>query len=135
MKNTFFFFSFLILQASSCAKIETINYKITETSTRAEDDKTMADFFLEIKDVSESKNCTNAENWRYVEYGSKACGGPIAYMAYSIQINTKDFLNKVEVYTALEKKFNTKWSIISDCGITPSPRSIKCVYNKAELFY
>jgi hypothetical protein len=41
--------------------------------------------------------------------GSKACGGPTGFIAYSLKLNTTDFLDKVEKYTNSQKRFNNKW--------------------------
>ena len=67
--------------------------------------------------------------------GTKACGGPSLYIAYSLNINTTSFLKKVEEYTVYEDNFNKKWSIFSDCSITPRPLGVECRNGKAYLYY
>jgi hypothetical protein len=44
----------------------------------------------------------------FTSIGSKACGGPTGFVAYSLKLNTTEFLDKVKKYTII-KKFNTKW--------------------------
>jgi hypothetical protein len=35
--------------------------------------------------------------------------GPTGFVAYSLKLNTTEFLDKVKKYTNYQKKFNTKW--------------------------
>jgi hypothetical protein len=35
--------------------------------------------------------------------GSKACGGPTGFVAYSLKLNTTEFLDKVKKYTNYQK--------------------------------
>lgn len=80
----------------------------------------------EIVRLSQSITCTNANDWKYTAYGAKACGGSQGFIAYSKQINTTDFLNKVAIYTQAEKDYNIKWGIVSTCDIPQEPTSIEC---------
>ena len=89
----------------------------------------------EILSLAVSKQCENPADWNFTPIGSKACGGPTGFIAYSLKLNTTDFLDKVEKYTNSQKEFNNKWGIISTCDVPPSPTSIKCVNNTAELVY
>lgn len=54
---------------------------------------------------SESKVCNDPDNWSYTAIGSKACGGPKGYIAYSNEIDVDAFLNKVEDYNRTEAEF------------------------------
>lgn len=99
------------------------------------DYKRLKKMLQELTNLSESIPCTNAKEWTYTAVGSKACGGPQLFLAYSTLINTKNFLEKVETYTAAEDAFNKKWGIVSTCEIIAAPSAIECVNNKAKLIF
>jgi len=104
--------------------------------TTIEHDRAVLDTLLtEIKDIAESVTCENADEWKFTRIGSKACGGPTGYIAYSDKIDEAKFLEKVQAYTIAEADFNRKWGIISDCAIEPEPKSLSCVDGKAVLNY
>jgi hypothetical protein len=66
--------------------------------------------------------------------GSKACGGPTRYIAYHQSIE-KRFLDLVQSFTAIQKAYNEKNSVVSDCMLVGPPKSIQCEGNKAVLVY
>ena len=51
---------------------------------------------------------------------------PVGYIAYSTNINTELFLNKIEEHRNAQHEFNQKWGIISDCSVPPKPSSVIC---------
>jgi len=91
--------------------------------------------FSEITEIAESLSCEDSSRWTYTPYGSKACGGPMGYIAYSIDIDTAHFLQLIEEYQQAEAAFNIKWGIISDCSVPQSPRGVDCEDGKAVLVY
>lgn len=97
--------------------------------------KKLMDLYSEILKFSQNKNCINANEWKFTAYGSKACGGPQGYIAYSSKIDTVAFLQKVEAYTKQEKLYNKKWGIISNCEITQKPKSVECKNGAPVLKY
>lgn len=106
-----------------------------EPSDQEKDYLELMNLFTEIEVVANSVNCDNANDWSYIAYGSKACGGPQGYMAYSNKINVQEFLEKVELYTNKEKEYNEKWEINSTCDVPLTPRYITCENGKAVLKY
>ena len=106
-----------------------------ELSLQEIEHRSLMDLFNEIQSLSYSVSCSNATDWSFVAYGSKACGGAQGYIAYSSQIDTTSFLQKIEAYTKAEKDFNYKWSVISDCSITNSPTSVECQNGFPTLIY
>jgi hypothetical protein len=82
--------------------------------------------FDEIATLSYSVSCTNSNNWSFIGYGAKACGGSQGFIAYANQIDTTTFLQKVAKYTQAEKEYNFKWGIISDCSVPNEPESVAC---------
>lgn len=95
----------------------------------------LMDLFNEFANLAYSSSCTNANNWSFTAYGSKACGGPQGYIAYSNDINTTLFLEKVAEYTKAENQYNIKWGIVSDCAVPPIPTGITCENGFPVLLY
>jgi hypothetical protein len=95
----------------------------------------LMDFFNKIENLAYLESCMNAEDWTFVAYGSKACGGPKGYIPYSKNIDTISFLKKIEKYTESEKEYNIKWGIISDCSIAASPVAVECQNGYPTLIY
>lgn len=71
-------------------------------------------------------SCTDANDWSYTGYGSKACGGSQGYMAYPTTIDTDVFLAKIKAYSDAEAAYNVKWSIVSTCDLPAQPTSVEC---------
>lgn len=104
-------------------------------SSREDDELEMSNLRKEIDKMSEQVNCDNAVEWKFTAIGSKSCGGPTAYVAYSTKIDEALFLKKVAIYNQKQKAFIVKWSLISDCMILTPPKSIECVNDKPKLVY
>ncbi|KAB1160401.1 hypothetical protein F7018_00565 [Tenacibaculum aiptasiae] len=83
--------------------------------------------FSEIETLANSVSCVNSNDWNFIGYGTKACGGFQGYIAYSNKINVSDFLEKVITYTKEEDAYNKKWNIFSNCSIPMKPVEINCV--------
>jgi len=104
--------------------------------TTIEHDRAVLDTLLtEIRNIAESETCENADEWKFTRIGSKACGGPTGYVAYSDKIDEAGFLEKVQAYTNAEADFNRKWGIFSNCAIEPEPKSVSCENGKAVFNY
>ncbi|MDC1162394.1 hypothetical protein OAT18_03020 [Tenacibaculum sp.] len=91
--------------------------------------------FEELYDISKSITCNDSNSWSFTPYGSKACGGPKGYIAYSNEIDTVKFLQIVEKYTKLEDSYNKKWGVNSTCNIEPKPKKVNCVNGYPVLKY
>lgn len=91
--------------------------------------------FDEIYNMATSVPCNDANDWLYTAFGSKACGGPKGYIAYSKDIDVPLFLTKIENYTKTEDDFNKKWDIVSTCDSPAEPVGIVCNNGVAELKY
>ena len=88
----------------------------------------------EIIRLAESVPCTNASEWKFTPMGNKACGGPARYIAYHQSVE-REILDLVNRFTALQKAYNEKNNVISDCLLVGPPRTIQCEANKAILVY
>ena len=116
MKRYFVILSVLIL--SSCQLFESENR-----------------VYAEIKQTAESETCNNSNDWGYVALGSKPCGGPWEYIAYSKKINVDDFLKKVKQYNHLQAEDNKKNNRFSDCMFVGEPKGVRCENGKPILIY
>ena len=85
--------------------------------------------------LSESAACEDNTEWRFAGIGEKPCGGPTDYMAYSIRIDTVDFLRRVEAYNEAVRAKNEREGLISDCALEPKPLGIQCQDGKPVLIY
>ena len=97
-----------------------------ELTEQEEDHRKLMALFNEIYEQSNVSCTNNASDWTFTAYGSKACGGPQGYIAYSTQIDTVAFLQKIEEYTNLEKAYNIKWGIVSTCDLPKQPKGVAC---------
>jgi len=97
-----------------------------ELTEQERDYRALMTLFDEIHTLSTSVSCTNSNDWLSTDYGSKACGGSQGYIAYSTQIDTVTFLEKVAFYTEAENQFNRKWGVVSTCDIPCQPRFVEC---------
>jgi hypothetical protein len=86
----------------------------------------LSDLLNEIVGMTSQISCSEANQWQFAPYGSKPCGGPQGYLAYSNNINVTSFLNKVTDYTEKDDAFNVKWGIMSDCTVAMAPEELIC---------
>lgn len=93
------------------------------------------EMFSKIENLASSVSCENATNWTFTSYGSKACGGPVGYIAYSKNINVDLFISQIEAHKTAQKEFNIKWGVMSDCSIAQQPTDVICQDGKAVLKY
>jgi hypothetical protein len=108
---------------------------IDQPSTQEEAEERLSELFSAIVALAESKECVDGQEWSYTAYGAKVCGGPIGYIAYSQQIDTEKFIEKVKEYTKAQEDFNQKWFAISDCMIPNKPSGVECVEGKPRFIY
>ncbi|MGG8495989.1 hypothetical protein ACQY1Q_06210 [Tenacibaculum sp. TC6] len=106
-----------------------------ELTEQESDHRKLMDLYNEISDIASSVSCNNTNDWLYVAYGSKACGGPQGYIAYSNKIDVTSFLEKIELYTKAEDDYNKKWSIVSTCDTPQKPTGVTCSNGIAVLKY
>jgi len=119
--------SFVSISFTACEK--------TGNTSKEGEKERLESLYKEIDILSTSVECENAEEWAFTAIGSKACGGPTGYIAYSSKIDTEDFLKKVTLYTELQGEYNKKWNVVSDCMGLIQPSDVKCVNGKPEFIY
>jgi hypothetical protein len=114
MKNTLWIFLFLLTASFSC-----------EDSENIMTNQDLVELEREIIALSESVACTNSAEWKFTPMGSKACGGPIRFIAYHQSVE-REFLALVERFTVEQQAFNQRNNIASDCMLVVAPRSVTC---------
>lgn len=106
-----------------------------ELSEQEKEHRTLMNLYNEIYNIAYSNKCSNSNDWSFVAYGSKACGGPQGFIPYHKSIDVASFLEKVEAYSNAEKAFNIKWNIVSDCAVSIAPKSVDCQNGLPVLKY
>ncbi|KIC63226.1 hypothetical protein [Chryseobacterium taiwanense] len=87
-----------------------------------------------IEEDIAKEECTNAADWAFSPLGSKACGGPVSYIAYPKKIEST-LIPKIELYKNVMSEYNKKYNITSDCMMAAEPTGVKCENGKAVLVY
>ncbi|MFT4857138.1 MAG: hypothetical protein ACI9UV_001307 [Algoriphagus sp.] len=126
MKNALLFSAFFLLMSCNLSTDEGGG----EASPIALDQ-----LWTEINQLATSQTCTNVSDWTFTPIGSKPCGGPMSYLAYSRKIDEKRFLELVQAYTELQADFNKRTGAFSDCALVQRPSGVICENSKAVLVY
>ncbi len=105
-----------------------------QTLTKEESEE-METLKSEIITMSKIEKCSNGADWKTVGLGVKACGGPVEYIAYSIKIDEKSFLEKVDYYNQKSTEYNKKYNLVSDCMLILQPDRIDCENGKPVFKY
>ncbi|MCV9389387.1 hypothetical protein [Reichenbachiella ulvae] len=106
-----------------------------EETIQEEQLKDLNEMMDEIQTIASSVDCTDPADWAYTGYGSKACGGPVGYIAYPTTIDTEVFLDLVAKYTAAQSAYNEANGIGSDCSVPAQPTGVVCEEGEAILVY
>ena len=103
--------------------------------TKKQENQNLIQLFSEIERLANSESCTDSSEWTFTDYGSKVCGGPVGFIAYSRNIDTKIFLKKIDEYKIAQQEFNIKWGIMSDCSTPLEPSRVLCENGSAVFEY
>jgi hypothetical protein len=82
-----------------------------------------------------SSSCIGTSRCRFVDIGTKRCGGPVAYLIYSTSLDTAKFLAMVQTFDSMQAAFIEKWDIGSDCIVPNLPDSIRCIDGHCRGFW
>ncbi len=97
-----------------------------DNSNRDQEEQHLTKLLAEIQDLANSESCTDPLDWAFTSYGSKACGGPLGYIAYPTTIDTVEFLEKVAEHRMAQQEFNRRWDVVSNCSLADEPRVVEC---------
>lgn len=147
MKNSIIKYSALVLISaftmSSCASSKStdssnlpidISERPADESSKKYDEANLDKLKSIIESEIAKEKCTSASDWAFAPMGSKACGGPVSYIAYPKKLETS-ILRKIENYTQTMSEFNKKYGITSDCMMIAEPSGVRCQSEKAVLIY
>ncbi|WP_051316022.1 hypothetical protein [Algoriphagus vanfongensis] len=109
--------------------------QIFESADKDVSDKELEILYDEIVQLAESESCSDAAQWKFTAIGSKPCGGPTGYIAYSSQLDEASFLDKVKRYNQLMADYNAKNNRFSDCMYLSPPSQVICEAGKPVLVY
>jgi hypothetical protein len=125
MKLVFVFLTFLAIDCSTSDDI--ISQEVEKAA--------LDSLKIEIKALATESLCSEEYTCFSVGFGAKPCGGNWEYLIYSSSIDVVDLLAKVESYNDLEKKYNKKYTIMSDCFLVMPPSKIICEDGKCKAIF
>lgn len=125
MKLFFFLLSFLVIYCDD-------SNDVTLQETKKDEIEMLK---KEIKEQADASICSEDFICGSVGIGSKPCGGFWEYITYSNSIDVDSFLSKIATLNALEKSYNEKYGILSDCSVALPPSSISCVDGNCTAIY
>ncbi|MBW8524421.1 hypothetical protein K0U91_09635 [Chryseobacterium chendengshani] len=111
-----------------------ISERPADESSQKYDEAQLDKLKASIESSVVKEKCTDAAEWAFSPLGTKACGGPVTYIAYPKK-NEATILPKIEEYTQKMSEFNKKYNITSDCIMAAEPTGVKCQGEKAVLIY
>lgn len=109
-----------------------ISLKPDKNFQNEQDTRTLAEMRDKINQLANSETCTDENDWRISPVGSKACGGPAAYIAYP-KSKEDSIIPLIQNYTVEQSNFNKNYGIISDCMIVEPPTGLRCENGKVML--
>ena len=110
-----------------------ISERPADESSQKYDEAQLDKLKASIESMTTKEKCTNAADWTFSPIGTKACGGPVSYIAYPKK--NESILSKIQEYTQKMADFNKKYNITSDCMMAAEPTGVKCQGEKAVLIY
>lgn len=113
----------------------TIGCKKEKKQSKVEDEKELQQLMSQIKNLAETSKCGDNVEILTVPVGHKACGGPKTYIPYTASIDVSLLKNLAAKHTELEKTYNKKWNITSDCSMARPPKSVTCQNGKLVVEY
>ena len=115
----FLVFCLLLILFNSCSE--------KGIDSRQDYEEELRDRFQKIENLIAQGKCENPEDCDSMPLGNKPCGGPSSYVIFSESIDRDKLGAMVEQYTELEKEYNEKFGISSDCSLVGPPENIGCV--------
>ncbi len=106
------------------------NTQIKNTITQV---KQEIDFTLkQLKAAIGDANCTHSRQCQSVAIGEKACGGPVAYLAYSNKQYDTKIISELSIkHQQLNAKLNRLTNAVSDCMFIIEP-PLECQMNVCQ---
>jgi hypothetical protein len=91
------------------------------------DREELAALHAEIVNLIGTATCANLVHCRALALGTRPCGGPAEYLAYSSFHNDRELLEtKAFEYTLLHEEIQRKETVADTCVVLPPPR-LQCI--------
>lgn len=120
-----YLFIFLALIAIDCTTSANLHSQEVEK-------KALDSLKIEIQALAIDSKCSEEFSCFSIGLGAKPCGGHWEYLVYSNSIDVVDFLTKIKNYNEMEKEYNEKYNILSDCFLILAPSKIVCENGKCK---
>lgn len=133
MRKVILLLSIVILSVSACKEEKNDPTDVINFLSKEAGQVYLQEKFEEINTLSTGVTCVDGKEWETLPIGSKACGGPSAFVAYHPGKHGADFLKKVTEFTAAQKAFNIKWGVFSDCSLVNKPTRVDCIDGKPVM--
>ena len=96
-----------------------------QTLTVAEQVEYLSQLDKEIRSMAGTAAAQSAQQCRVVAVGSRPCGGPEYYLAYSVSsLDETQLLTLVAEYTAMRQAFDVEQEIVGTCEVIPEPKLV-----------
>ena len=91
-----------------------------------------AALYVELQRAIGGAACRDDAQCRTLALGSKACGGPEGYIAWSVATgDAKQIEAAAERYRQARQARNQRLGLVSDCAMVPEP-TVRCVPNTGD---
>lgn len=120
-------FAVVIVALGSSQLVANCRPKAPAPSTRAETTESLESLRNEVLGLVGEPTCSSSNQCRSIAFGSKPCGGPWSYVAYSTQTtDSAKLAAAVAEYNAREDRLNRELGTVSDCRFVTPPK-LACV--------
>ena len=111
---------FLLLQSFQCEKPIVEKSKNRYITDLRNDKQAILDYIASFP-------CDTSTGCSFIAFGSKPCGGPWEYLAYSNTVDEVHLTEMVNAYNELEHSYNIEFEIFSDCAVVNPPQQVDCI--------
>ncbi len=106
---------------------------MTRAHAASSDEEALETLHQQILALIGEPRCENIVHCRLLALGSKPCGGPSEYLAYSSIVGRRDVLEaKAYEYGFLQEEVNRSRGAVGTCDVLAQPR-VACVNGRCTL--
>ncbi len=123
----------LALCTAICLCIQAASLQANDDPEIKKAEDSMNNLMAQIQQTIGDARCETQKQCRALAVGSRACGGPSAYLAYStLNTDAKKLKNLAKRYGLANRKFNRLTNAISNCQMVLQPPII-CLNSTCEV--
>ncbi|PWT74449.1 MAG: hypothetical protein C5B46_04050 [Proteobacteria bacterium] len=102
-------------------------------ATAGSDEEALARLRAQITELIGQPTCSNLVHCRVLALGTKPCGGPAEYLAYSSITSNRELLEaKAYEYSFLDQEVNAKRGVVGTCEVLREPH-VLCIDRRCRL--